>query len=216
VEEIQVAACREIGLSVTREGILKGYHVADDYFNRENARASLAGRSEEDRGEFFARYEQMVLLGAGLAVTLPLARQVWRLTTLVPREFAAYEDAAPVLRALKKRGLTLAVISNLNRDMGPMVKEMGLGEYLDFCVTSKEVGEEKPHPLVFLTALRKAGVEPNEALHVGDQVYSDVEGARAVGITPVLLDRHGWHGEAKGLMRVRGLWGVEEVAASRG
>jgi putative hydrolase of the HAD superfamily len=211
VEEIQVASCREIGLSVTREGILKGYHVADDYFNRENARASLSDRPEGDREEFFAQYEQMVLLGAGVAVTLSLARQVWRLTTLVPKEFAAFEDAAPSLRSLKKKGLTLGVISNINRDLEPMLEKMGLAQYLDFWVTSKEVGAEKPHPLVYMAALQKAKVEPGESAHVGDQIYSDVEGARAVGIRPVLIDRHGWHEDMEGVRRVRGLGEVEAV-----
>ena len=214
VEEIQVTACREIGLSLTREGVLKGYHVADDYFNKENARVSLSGRSEEEREEFFARYEQMVLLGAGMAVTLPLARQVWRLTTLVPKEFAAFEDAAPALRALKDKGLILGVISNINRDIGSMVEKIGLSQYLDFCVTSREVGAEKPHPSVFMAALRKAGVRPEEAVHVGDQIYSDVEGARTVGIRPVLIDRQGWHEDMEGVRRVRGLGEVEAVVGA--
>ena len=52
---------------------------------------------------------------------------------------------------------------------------------------------QKPHPPIFLAALSKAGVEPHEALHVGDQVTSDIQGARSVGINPVLLDRDGNH-----------------------
>ena len=131
------------------------------------------------------------------------------------RGFHPFDDAVPALKSLKKKGLKLGVISNLNRDMRPMVKKMGLSEYLDFCVTSKEVGAEKPDPSVFLTALQKAGVEPKEAVHVGDQIFSDVEGARRVGIRPVLIDRHGWHGDIAGVKRIRGLEEVEEVVRAR-
>ena len=56
-------------------------------------------------------------------------------------------------------------------------------------MTSREVGVEKPHPSIFLRALKKVGVTPDEAIHVGDQVFSDAQGAKSVGIRPVLIIR---------------------------
>ena len=53
------------------------------------------------------------------------------------------------------------------------------------------MGRGKPHSPIFLTALERAGVEPHEALHVGDSYASDVLGAQGVGIYPLLLDRDG-------------------------
>ncbi len=47
----------------------------------------------------------------------------------------------------------------------------------------------KPQPAIFHAALDQAGVAPGSAIHVGDQPEADVEAARAVGITPVLIDR---------------------------
>jgi len=58
-------------------------------------------------------------------------------------------------------------------------------------VTSAEVGAAKPSPRVFVRALAIAGVEPGDALHVGDKVDNDVEGAAAAGIRGVLLQREG-------------------------
>jgi putative hydrolase of the HAD superfamily len=77
--------------------------------------------------------------------------------------------------------------------MKGLCSRLGLDSYLDFCVTSEEAGAEKPHPPIFLAALRRAHVAPQEAIHVGDQYQADVQGARAVGINPVLLDREGWY-----------------------
>jgi HAD superfamily hydrolase (TIGR01509 family) len=58
-------------------------------------------------------------------------------------------------------------------------------------VTSAEVGAPKPHPRVFERALAIAGVAPSEALHVGDKVDNDVEGAAAAGVRVVLVQREG-------------------------
>ena len=213
VEEIQVTVCRELGISVTGEGILRGYHIADDFFGRENSKASLAHRSQKSRGQFFTRYEQLILEGAGLDVSLALAWDIWQMTTLVVKDFVPFDDAAPALRELKRKGYTLGVLSNLNRDMESLVQGLGLGQDLDFCITSQEVGAEKPHPPIFLAALTRAGVSPQEAAYVGDQYHSDIEGARAVGLTPVLLDRSGWHSDVNDCHKVRSLMEVGSVVA---
>ena len=58
LEEIQQAACHELGLTVGEDAITHGYAVADVLFKRENEERPLSKRSEEDRLECFGRYEQ--------------------------------------------------------------------------------------------------------------------------------------------------------------
>ena len=70
---------------------------------------------------------------------------------------------------------------------------------------------QKPHPPIFLSALKRAGVSPEEAAHVGDQYHTDVQGARSMGMMPVLLDRDNWHPEITDCPRVSGLMEVESV-----
>ena len=74
-----------------------------------------------------------------------------------------------------------------------MADNLGLLPHLDFSITSQEVGAEKPSPLIFERALERAGAQPENAVHVGDQIASDIEGAVNVGINAVLLDRDGNH-----------------------
>ena len=205
VEEVQALACREIGVDVEKEAIRHGYREADDFFNQENSRDPLFQRTEEERDLFFARYEQLILRGAGVEVTPSLAHRIWEITTLIPKSFEPFDDVSSTLSAWKNKGLILGVLSNLDRDMGALVEDLGCGVYLDFCITSKEVGAGKPHPPIFRAALERSGVAPHEAVHVGDQLHSDVEGAKRMGITPVLLDREGWHPSLNGLLRVRSL-----------
>jgi putative hydrolase of the HAD superfamily len=45
----------------------------------------------------------------------------------------------------------------------------------------------KPRPEIFQQTLEKLGVQPSEALHVGDTLASDVAGALGVGMRAVHL-----------------------------
>jgi putative hydrolase of the HAD superfamily len=213
LDEIQQASCQELGLRVSKEGINRGYAVADVLFNQENARRPLASRTEAERLDFFAGYEQLILENAGLSVSRGLARQVWQIAISVPKDFVVFNDVIPALAGLHERGYRLGILSNLRRDMSVLCQQLGLATYLDFCITSTEAGAEKPHPPIFLAALQRASVEPAEAVHVGDQHRSDVLGARAVGIHPVLIDRDGWHPQVDDCPRIASLAELDTLLA---
>jgi putative hydrolase of the HAD superfamily len=106
-------------------------------------------------------------------------------------EFRPYPDALPALRELRERGVTLVIASNWDCSLPDWLGPAGITELVDGVVTSAEVGAPKPDPRVFERALAIAGVAPVEALHVGDTVDNDVEGAAAAGVRAVLLQREG-------------------------
>jgi putative hydrolase of the HAD superfamily len=213
LEQIQQATCEEFGLKVSEEGITRGYALADVYFNRENERVPLALRTDPDRLEFFTNYEQMILREAGLDVTTDLARRIWEMAAAVPKEFMPFEDTASALAELRDNGYLLGIISNLRRDMDELCQRLGLSQYLDFVLNSAEAGAEKPRAPIFLEALQRATVAPEEAVHVGDQHRSDVLGARAVGMYAVLLDRGGWHSDVNDCTRIASLNELPPVLA---
>ncbi len=205
MDEIQQAACQELGLRVSKEGIQRGYSVADIYFNQENANLPLATRTEEDRLTFFSRYEQIILEHAGVPVSLDLAQQIWKMATSVPKDFTPFEDVIPSLSLLSSDGYRLGVLSNLRRDMDSLCKRLGLAPYLDICINSTDVGAEKPHPPIFKAVLERMEVTPEEMVHVGDQYCSDVVGARAVGMHSVLIDRGGWNSQVNDCPKIASL-----------
>jgi putative hydrolase of the HAD superfamily len=93
-----------------------------------------------------------------------------------------------LLESLRARGLNLGLVSNafdpgwlLHRDL----EQMGLAQRLDFSVFSSEVGTRKPHPAIFERALDALGIEPGNALFVGDRLYEDIRGAGELGMTTV-------------------------------
>ena len=205
LDEIQQAACLELGINVSKSGIDEGYSVADVYFNQENANGPIALRTEGERLEFFARYEQMILENAGVPVSLDLARQIWNIAMSVPKDFTPFEDVIPALNALRTQGYRLGVISNLRRDMQELCRKLDLNNYLDFFISAADAGAEKPHSPIFLAALEQMSAKPGETVHVGDQYCSDVLGARAVGMHTVLIDRGGWNKTAADCPKISSL-----------
>jgi putative hydrolase of the HAD superfamily len=105
--------------------------------------------------------------------------------------FRAFADAPAALASLRARGLRLVVASNWDVSLPDVLGRVGLLDHLDGVITSAQVGARKPDTAVFEAALQLAGVEPGEAVHVGDRLQEDVAGARAAGIEPVLVARSG-------------------------
>jgi putative hydrolase of the HAD superfamily len=106
-------------------------------------------------------------------------------------EFTAYPDVLPALRDLRDRGVVVVIASNWDVSLPDWLGPTGILDFVDGIVTSAEVGAAKPSPRVFQRALGIAGVEPGDALHVGDKIDNDLEGAAAAGIRGVLLQREG-------------------------
>lgn len=99
-------------------------------------------------------------------------------------EVAFYDDAMPVLEALRGR-VRLGAVTNGNAD----VRRLGLERYFDFAISAVEIGAAKPARLVFEAAAHRAGAAPGRIVHVGDDVHSDVTGAAAYGMQAVWLNR---------------------------
>ena len=107
--------------------------------------------------------------------------------------FELYDDALPVLDFLRERDLKIGLLSNSSRNLAEFVEHHRLRA--DAVLTSHAHGKTKPHEAIFRAMLGLLGVEPPEAVMVGDTIDDDVEGARAVGMRAVLLDREGRYPE---------------------
>ncbi len=105
------------------------------------------------------------------------------------RRIVAYDEVAAVLAAARDRGLTLAICSNWDWDLAEAVESAGLLGHVDLMVSSAWVGARKPHPRIYTHTLEQVGVDPEEALFVGDTWGPDVDGPRAAGMTPVYVRR---------------------------
>ena len=109
--------------------------------------------------------------------------------------FALYEDSLPALAELRRHALKIGLVSNGQRDLEEFVAHHALD--VDATVGSKSHGRTKPHPSIFAAALRALDATPRETAMVGDSFEDDIEGARALGIRAILLDREGRYPDAE-------------------
>ena len=120
--------------------------------------------------------------------------------------FELYDDAIPTLDALRGRGLKLGLLSNSARDLEEFVGHHRLT--VDAVLTSRSHGKTKPHETIFRRMLELLDVAAGEAVMVGDTIEDDVEGATAVGMRAVLVDREGRYPRHDSISGLRALLNV--------
>ncbi len=100
------------------------------------------------------------------------------------------EHVAGVLRKLRCK-YRLGIVSNyaIPECVERLLAREGLTEFFDVVVVSGAVNRRKPHPEIYLKALQKLGVRAEETVFVGDTVDADVQGAKAVGMRTIYLER---------------------------
>ncbi|MER6444187.1 HAD family hydrolase [Streptomyces venezuelae] len=104
-----------------------------------------------------------------------------------PAAWRPYPDTERTLRELRRRGLPVAVVSNIGWDLRPVFRAHGLDELVDAYVLSYELGTQKPDPVIFRAACDRLGLAPADVLMVGDSREAD-GGARALGCPVRFVD----------------------------
>lgn len=204
-EELLAEALRDFGIEVKPEVLQKPLVMADEFIYQEIARTPLSQRSREDKMALFARHQEMVLKEAGIETSKQLILGLLGKEQQFNLKLVLYDDVIPALTDLKARGLALGLISNVDRDIAPLLNQLGVASLLSFVVTSQNTGFNKPHPEIFREALKRARVPPAEAIYVGDQYQIDVVGANGVGMKGILLDRGNYFTETTDCRRLQSL-----------
>jgi putative hydrolase of the HAD superfamily len=141
-------------------------------------------------GEIFVRYTRRIIEemgGSGPALDA-CAREIYD-EWAACHHFHLYDDVAPVLRELARRGVKIGLISNSHRSLSSFEEHFELEGLISAAVSSSEHGYLKPHPSIFEAALQLAGVRAEESMMVGDSLLHDIEGALQVGMRGVLVHR---------------------------
>lgn len=199
----------EQGISATEEEMLEAEYVAKQHLD-ELMRAGNVG-TDESRGHlYFAKIFQQLGVPEELLPRLAerlrerhRERNLWSLVR---------PGTTEALAELRERGFQLGVISNADGRVQALLESVGLAHYFDFILDSTVVGFEKPDPRIFRLGCERGGVEPEEAVYVGDIYEIDVVGARAVGMRTFLIDPLGrW-----GALDCERITGVHELPARLG
>jgi putative hydrolase of the HAD superfamily len=105
-----------------------------------------------------------------------------------------YPDVMPTLEDLRGRGMPMAVVSNWDSRLPSLLRDLGLRRYFGPLLVSALEACEKPDAKIFHRAALRAGVLPQEVLHVGDRYREDFEGAMQAGCLALRIDRNGGGG----------------------
>jgi REG-2-like HAD superfamily hydrolase len=106
-----------------------------------------------------------------------------------PAAWRLAAGAASCCERVRSRGMKVAVVSNWDHHLRPLLEQLGVSAWMDAMIVSAEEQLEKPDPRIFLRACMEIGVEPHAAVHVGNDPDDDIAGATSAGCAALLLGR---------------------------
>ena len=170
-------------------------------YDHANAEALAAGLQQSERSRWGRQLETMGEVGTG---TLDELFQEHGIDTSSAKHHEALDaylkawephthtdpDAAPLLEALRGRGIRTAVLSNT---MWPrwhheqVLERDGVLHLFDYLLFTSDVPSGKPHRSVFADVLYNLDVEPHNAAFVGDRMFDDIHGAQSIGMRGIWI-----------------------------
>jgi putative hydrolase of the HAD superfamily len=187
--ELAVVKLEERGHDVTVDRMrLAWRHVGDHFIDAADAGIMFSVSHDASKRFWTKLYlDQLEFLGIddeGAALVLYE-------TFSNPANYRLFDDSLPTVAALKERGVRVGIISNFESWLRDMLTHFDMLDLFEVVAISGELELEKPDPRIFEWALREMGTTPDVSLYVGDSPNFDAQPAHDLGMTGVLLDRHG-------------------------
>jgi HAD superfamily hydrolase (TIGR01549 family) len=181
------------GIAASAEALAK----AEPYVKRELDHAPTI-QATDDRGRGYVYFDRILEL-AGIPLSRATADAVEELVSFNDHEGAfdlVTPGAVEALGRLRRAACRLVVVSNSNGRVRRILRRTGLEPHVDLVLDSHEEGVEKPDPRLFEIALERSQADRAATIHCGDIYHIDVAGARAAGLSAVLLDSAGLYQDA--------------------
>lgn len=137
------------------------------------------------------RFRRPLSLGRGLEVTEQLCREMSdRFLAFCAVKPGVVSGAHELMQHLRSRGYHMHMTSNgFHEVQYKKLDACGLRPYFDNIILSEDAGANKPSPEYFDYALRIAGARRETTLMIGDNLLTDIQGARRAGIDAMLFNR---------------------------
>ena len=180
---------RARGHDVTIDQLRDAWRHGGQHFLNAADEGFMFSASAEDSHHFWTTlYHDML---EHLGIDDEEAPEILYATFSNPANYTLFDDAIPTVTALKERGLTVGVISNFESWLADLLHHLQIDGLFDVIAISGDLQLEKPDPRIFKWAMEEAEVDAPSSLHVGDSPNFDAQPAHDLGMTGVLLDRHG-------------------------
>jgi putative hydrolase of the HAD superfamily len=153
-----------------------------------NARFKTAWRARQTFGHSRNEWDELVTEVFGGATPTEFFAELYD-RFAEPDAWHIYEDVLPALDQLASRKIKLAIISNWDERLRPLLRKLELDQYFATFSISLEVGFPKPSPIIFEHAAKALGLPASSILHVGDSREMDIAGAIAAGFQAIQIHR---------------------------
>ena len=170
-------------------------------------RAAVAARFPERGHDMtFVRLHSLAQLLVAAGYEASAADRAFEVFYAARNRVSCYADVRPALARLRQRR-PLYALSNGNADL----ERCGIAAFFAGHVHAQAVGAAKPDPRMFAALAARAGVAPADILHVGDDPFADVDGARRAGVQAVWINRDGRSWPAELEPPARTITSLEEI-----
>lgn len=181
----------KIAMETVYEYVFKQFNIEKEQFNKiyENAKnevkINLIGTaSSHNRIIYFKTFLQKINKNP-LIYSEILYNLYWE-TFL--NNIKLYSNVLEVFDYLKSKDIKIAICSNLTTHIQiRKINRLGIENYIDYLLTSEEIGIEKPNRFMFLNILEYFDIQPRECMLIGDDYDCDIIGANNAGIYPILV-----------------------------
>lgn len=185
VPEIYRRILKRFGVNVTSDEILKAHRANEEEFD-------IAKGQREFGQDFWIKWNLRVLERIGITENIEYLAQKVDELWWDHADLEVYSDVFPMLAQLRTNGVKLGLVTNgLKKDFEYLLKRMELADCFDVVVGMDTCDKAKPDKEIFLFALNKLSIHPEQALFVGDSVKNDYKGAEGAGMKPLIIDREG-------------------------
>lgn len=170
-----------------------------DAFHREYVQINYRYWSDYEKGKIdkhklrYGRFHDTFAL-FGFDHAPAIDRMADRYLEVSPLKTLVFDGAHETLDYLTGK-YPLAIITNgFNEVVSLKMENCRLGPYFRHIQTSEDAGYQKPHPAIFQLVLNKFKVNPQNAVMIGDNLETDIAGAKSVGLHSILFDPKNQHG----------------------
>ncbi len=188
-EETQYQASKLINLEIEKFKFKNAILKSDEWFAEQTAKKSMHLLNDKEKKIFYCEYERKIFRYLGQNLSESEAEKIWSYVYNKKSSLKKYDDVLPCLKFLKNNNFMVGIITNIDAKGEDLIKKLNLSNYILKIITSHDAGASKPSPKIFKYALNSFNSKPSECLFVGDQIETDIIGAKNSNITPILLDR---------------------------
>ena len=188
-EITQINAAKLIGIEITNAKIVNALNNADKWFAKKTSEISLHLMNEREKDLFYSNYEKILFNFAGHEISDKDSKIVWNYVKNMKSSLKLFDDAKKLLSILKDKKISTSIVTNFDSDGKSLSESLGISELVDFVITSKDAGASKPSKKIFDYALNYINTKPENCIFIGDQIETDILGAKRANIMPLLIDR---------------------------